>query len=145
MRHARANQGFRVWEPLTMRYGSSTFTHTETAKSYCSFSSVYFSPSPLPTPLPQPQQTHRRPNEGSVGIQLERGKGVGFSSTETKTYKTKTNLRASQGTAYATNRRRGWLPLSQGEKLIYEETLIVSYSQGTSSYRRCHHGYPLTI
>ena len=90
MRHARANQGFRVWEPLTMRYGSSTFTHTETSKSYCSFPSVYFSPSPLPTPLPQPQQTHRRPNEGSVGIQLERGKGVGFSSTETKTYKTKT-------------------------------------------------------
>ena len=40
MRHARANQGFRVWEPLTMRYGSSTFTHTETSKSYYSFPSA---------------------------------------------------------------------------------------------------------
>ena len=43
MRHARANQGFRVWEPLTMRYGSSTFTHTETSKSYCSFPSALLS------------------------------------------------------------------------------------------------------
>ena len=36
MRHAQANQGFSVWEPLTIRHGLNTFNHAETSKSYCS-------------------------------------------------------------------------------------------------------------
>ena len=37
MRHSQANQGFSVWEPLTIRHGLNTFNHAETSKSYCSF------------------------------------------------------------------------------------------------------------